>query len=154
MIHVYLGLTREAHQPVACCRTFDDSAEYINGEDELNFCVSTPRIPSSLSAMTALTRLHFTHSNKTQAHNVWRLDWLTVLTKLQSVTAAIRHFDVVLPSSISTLTNLTALEFCCDKISVHVEWTALKLLKRVCLSGGCLECHLDCPLHGLTTLKR
>ena len=145
------------HRGISACSilqdlTVNDSGEYGTVEDSFSFCVSPPRIPAGLSAMTALTRLQFAHSNRRQAHSVWRLDWLTVLTKLQSITAAICHFEVVLPSSIRTLTSFTALDFCCDKISVHVDWTALKLLKQRCLSGSSVLCHSECPLNGLLQL--
>ena len=112
-----------------------------------------PKLPLDLSALMALTKLDLENNYCT---HVLKLDWLTMLQDLKSVSVHLYASEVVLPKALSCMVNLTNLEVCCDSVPNNHEAVLrmeLKLTSLVSLQSLTLSSPtIDNGWHGLTDL--
>ena len=109
----------------------DDHTESLDLRSEQNF-----HIPSSLSALTALTCLDLGHTDQDRRFFV---DWLAQLPKLQSVHLTFDVMELILPVTLSALSNLTCLYVAnCSShgiVQVDFEWTGFTMLQAITFRG-------------------
>ena len=142
-------------QSLECCGRIYD----IDTGESLSLCFWEARIPSNLSALTALTALQFEVFCQ-DVSGVGNLDWLTNLRSLQYLKAAVHTGLLMLPDSISMLSCLKQLHIQCGRVPndkkhmiLDFDWTALQLLEKVTIFGQVHPSHQLC-LSGLLQLDR
>lgn len=167
LVHLKLsssGVTHFHHSNVAACSrlrslslrkaytgAIDDEEVYSFGDEEV-------RIPSGLSALTALTslRLHCPDSHM-------NLDWVTALSALQSF--QLEATQAVIPASWSAMTCLKTLHLDADgfdyeqpheepNVQFHFDWCVLASLEMLDLQYVSMRARSLSGLPSLRNLRR
>ena len=134
-------LTRFHSRGVGACTGLVDlmlggASMLADNADESMQCGNQFHIATNLTALTNLTSLYF----YTYQHCV-QLEWLTELAglhKLGLVVESILDHPVVLPTTLSLLSNLTELTITgsgCGEVHMNFNWARLRSLAAVYLAG-------------------
>lgn len=126
-------------QDLSCHNSFigarDDRTECLDLRSEQQFL----HIPSSLSALTALTCLALGHTDQDRS---FRVGWLAELPKLRSVHLSFDILQLALPASLSALSSLTCLYVTNHSphgsVLVTCDWTGFPMLQAITFRGPVL----------------
>ena len=157
-----------ALRSLTCCKSTIDTD---GGDDDFSAHYQYRAIPTGLSALNALTCLHFGYSmcsvfDTSLVLQVVALDWVTRLASLKSlelcIYSAVHNTDVVqVPEVFSVLSQLSHLSIRCTQsvsCELPLDWSTLPALQIVLFAGPfkfCFVKDLSClaPLHSLRSIS-